>query len=81
MELLFANTSNHSISLPAYYSPSSILPDLPPPLDTASTPAPRPLATQAGVKRADVRFLIWWMRWYLLDDLDRPELFCQGESM
>lgn len=72
MELLFSNEHNHSITLPALYDPAAILP---------SSPAPATCPSPAVGSPADLRFLIWWMRWYLLDDKNRPELFSQGDTM
>jgi hypothetical protein len=71
MELLFSSIPSHTVSVPRFYT-SSMLSSSPPP-STAPTPT-------EGTK-TDIRFLIWWLREYLLADKNRPELFSQGETM
>ncbi|GAA5821390.1 hypothetical protein JCM11251_004601 [Rhodosporidiobolus azoricus] len=77
MELLFSNQQEHDLSLPAFYIPTATT-------SASSVPQERPAPveeTAEGAKRADVRFLIWWLREYLLEDRERPELFSTGESV
>lgn len=75
MELLFSNQPTHKLSLPRFYDPST----------TVHGPAPprhEPEARADGDgDETDVRFLVWWLRWFLLEDRDRPELFSQGETV
>ncbi|GAA6000246.1 hypothetical protein JCM10207_007923 [Rhodosporidiobolus poonsookiae] len=77
MELLFNNEPNQSVTLPAFYIPSATT-------SAAAAPAEKPAPVEEatdGAKKADVRFLIWWLREFLLEDRERPELFSQGESV
>ncbi|GAA5929001.1 ubiquitin-related modifier URM1 [Sporobolomyces koalae] len=70
MELLFSSIHNHQIKIPRYYSPSILT-------QTGLEQAPTPTE---GVK-TDIKFLIWWLREFLLEDRERPELFSQGETI
>ncbi|KAK4700048.1 ubiquitin related modifier 1, partial [Phenoliferia sp. Uapishka_3] len=70
MELLFSNLASHSITIPRFYSPASL-----------PTPAPSTCPCPNTGQPTDVRFLIWWLREYLLADKGRPELFSQGETI
>ncbi|GAA6028065.1 hypothetical protein JCM8097_001855 [Rhodosporidiobolus ruineniae] len=77
MELLFDNKPTQSLTLPAFYDPSTTT-------SAARAPPARPEPldeSKEGAKRTDVRFLIWWLREYLLEDRERPELFSQGETV
>ncbi|GAA5891401.1 hypothetical protein JCM6882_004683 [Rhodosporidiobolus microsporus] len=77
MELLFSNQPEHALTLPAFYVPSATT-------STSTAPPERPAPveeTAEGAKRTDVRFLVWWLREYLLQDRERPELFSTGESV
>lgn len=77
MELLFSHQHNHTITIPRYYDPSLALIS---PSTSSPTPpkeAPRP----SEGRPTDIKFLIWWLKNYLMDDKDRPELFVQGETM
>ncbi|GAA6052694.1 hypothetical protein JCM3770_007178 [Rhodotorula araucariae] len=81
MELLFSNTATHALTLPRHYVPASTV--LAP---SASAPAqaapPVPVAPDAaGAVETDVRFLVWWLREFLLEDRERPELFSQGDTV
>lgn len=77
MELLFSNTHEHALTLPKFYIPSATV--------SASSPPPqKPTSVEEGAEGAkpvDVRFLVWWLREYLLEDRERPELFSQGENV
>ncbi|BGP23166.1 Ubiquitin-related modifier 1 [Rhodotorula toruloides] len=77
MELLFSNQSTHKLSLPRFYDPSlTVL------LQGSTTrPSSKPEARGEGGKETDVRFLVWWLRWFLLEDSERPELFSQGDTV
>ncbi|BGP38485.1 Ubiquitin-related modifier 1 [Rhodotorula kratochvilovae] len=77
MELLFSNIPTHKLTLPRHYVPSSTV-------LASSAPAERPAPVDGGEDGAvetDVRFLVWWLREYLLEDRERPELFSQGETV
>ncbi|GAA5954187.1 hypothetical protein JCM21900_006956 [Sporobolomyces salmonicolor] len=74
MELLFSNQHQHKITVPRFYSPSILSAPAPPVV-------PTPAEGEDGAKPSDVRFLIWWLREYLLEDRERPELFSQGETI
>ncbi|KAK4051940.1 Ubiquitin- modifier 1 [Microbotryomycetes sp. JL201] len=74
MELLFDNEHEHKVDVPRFYDPASLVEAT---AKAHPAAAPRP----ASGKQTDIKFLIWWMRWYLLSDKDRPELFSQGESI
>ncbi|GAA5974190.1 hypothetical protein JCM11641_003316 [Rhodosporidiobolus odoratus] len=77
MELLFSGTHSHQLTLPRCYVPASTTS-----ASKAPAAAPTPVdESEKGAKRTDVRFLIWWLREYLLEDRERPELFSQGESV
>ncbi|BGP14436.1 hypothetical protein JCM10213_004559 [Rhodosporidiobolus nylandii] len=77
MELLFANTHTHTLTLPRFYAPSLTTSASKPPAEQ-----PPPVEEGAeGAKATDVRFLVWWLREYLLEDRERPELFSTGESV
>ncbi|GAA5947325.1 hypothetical protein JCM3775_005365 [Rhodotorula graminis] len=73
MELLFSNQPTHVLTLPRHYAPS--LTTLAP-----SPPASPPAPLDEG-QETDVRFLVWWLREYLLSDRSRPELFSQGDTV
>lgn len=75
MELLFSNQPTHTLTLPRLYDPRATLlaPSSPAP---SEPPAPRDSGTET-----DVRFLVWWLREFLLEDRDRPELFSQGDTV
>ncbi|GJN87278.1 hypothetical protein Rhopal_000226-T1 [Rhodotorula paludigena] len=77
MELLFANEPTHALTLPRFYLPASSTLASPAPPDP---PAPV-AADEEGATETDVRFLVWWLREYLLEDRQRPELFSQGETV
>ncbi|GAA5910286.1 hypothetical protein JCM8208_003496 [Rhodotorula glutinis] len=78
MELLFSHQSTHALTLPRYHLPSlTTLAPSPP----ASPPAPLDPKTTEGAHETDVRFLVWWLREYLLEDRSRPELFSQGDTV
>ncbi|GAA5837291.1 hypothetical protein JCM3766R1_002185 [Sporobolomyces carnicolor] len=70
MELLFSSIHNHKITVPRFYSPSTLA-------QTGLSEAPTP---SEGTK-TDIKFLIWWLREFLLEDRDRPDLFSQGETI
>ena len=70
MELLFSSIHNHKITVPRFYSPSTLA-------QTGLSEAPTP----SEGNKTDIKFLIWWLREFLLEDRDRPELFSQGETM
>ncbi|GAA5976542.1 hypothetical protein JCM10908_005537 [Rhodotorula pacifica] len=81
MELLFNNEPVHQLALPRYYQPA---------LTTARTSSSKggaltkPESVEEGAEGAeetDVKFLIWWLREFVLEDRDRPELFSQGETV
>jgi hypothetical protein len=71
MELLFSDQHIHTISLPSHYSPSTF----------SLSPPPNHAPNEGQGKNSDVRFLIWWLRTYLLADKARYDLFSQGENM
>lgn len=75
MELLFHHQHSHSIQIPRFYDPPSIAPT------SSNSPAPSTAPAPLQGKQTDIRYLIWWLREYLLDDKNRPELFSQGETM
>lgn len=70
MELLFSNEPSHDIAVPRFYDPAVL-----------ASPAPPTAPNPASSTPTDIRFLIWWLREYLLADKGRPELFSQGETM
>lgn len=74
MELLFASVRTQTIHIPRTYTPAAILPSAAPLSSTASLPT-------TGDKKADIRFLIWWLRNFLLEDKARGDLFSQAETM
>jgi len=79
MELLFSNQPTHTLTLPRLYAPqaTTLAPAAP-----ASPPAPLdPGPEDEGVQETDVRFLVWWLREYVLEDRERPELFSQGDTV
>ncbi|GAA5851470.1 hypothetical protein JCM9279_001078 [Rhodotorula babjevae] len=82
MELLFSNEPTHTLTLPRYYAPESTT--LAP---TAPAAPPAPLDPSEGegagpeTHETDVRFLVWWLREYVLEDRERPELFSQGDTV
>ncbi|KAM0788282.1 hypothetical protein ACM66B_001428 [Microbotryomycetes sp. NB124-2] len=74
MELLFDNEHIHKVRVPRFYDPSS--------LNSATAKSnPKHAPQPVNGKQTDIRFLIWWLREYLLSDKDRPELFSQGETI
>ncbi|BGP30465.1 Ubiquitin-related modifier 1 [Rhodotorula toruloides] len=73
MELLFSNQPTHKLLLPRFYDPSTTL--------HGPCPPSRKPEPQEGGKETDVRFLVWWLRWFALEDRERPELFSQGETV
>ncbi|GAA5855936.1 hypothetical protein JCM8547_000421 [Rhodosporidiobolus lusitaniae] len=78
MELLFSNEQTHQITLPRFYLPASTT------SLSGATEAKRPEPVEEGAegaKRTDVRFLVWWLREFLLEDRERPELFSHGETV
>lgn len=75
MELLFCHQHSHRIQIPRFYDPPSIAPT------SSNSPAPPTAPAPLKGKQTDIRYLIWWLREYLLDDKNRPELFSQGETM
>ncbi|POY72540.1 hypothetical protein BMF94_4366 [Rhodotorula taiwanensis] len=81
MELLFNNEPVHKVTLLRYYLPAATVSSSSSSLK--STPSrPEPVAEDAeGAEETDVRFLIWYLREFLLEDRDRPELFSQGETV
>ncbi|KAM0754268.1 ubiquitin related modifier 1 [Meredithblackwellia eburnea MCA 4105] len=70
LELLFSSKANHSLSIPRYYNPDSIS-------STVVAPSTPP---KAG-KETDLKYLIYHLRHFLLDDTSRPELFVVGETI
>lgn len=78
MELLFNNEPVHHLVLPRYYQPATTVQ-----ATTKSTTRPDPIeeSSAEGAHETDVRFLIWWLREFQLEDRDRPELFSQGETV
>ncbi|KAK4058274.1 Ubiquitin- modifier 1 [Microbotryomycetes sp. JL221] len=72
MELLFDNQHVHKVKVPRFYDPATLTTNV-----KSSPTAPTPAQGQP----TDIRFLIWWLREYLLADKDRPELFSQGETI
>ena len=77
MELLFNNEPVHHLVLPRYYQPATTVQ-----ATTKLTTRPEPIEESAeGAQETDVRFLIWWLREFQLEDRDRPELFSQGETV
>mgnify|MGYP002477650951 CR=1 FL=1 len=79
MELLFSNHPTHTLALPRYYAPPSTILA---PAAPASPPAPLdPGPEDEAVQETDVRFLVWWLREYVLEDRERPELFSQGDTV
>lgn len=77
MELLFQHEHVHKITVPRYYDPAKTLISPPAGHETAPKQAPTP---EQG-RMTDIKFLIWWLKEYRMDDKDRPELFVQGETM
>ncbi|ORY88844.1 hypothetical protein BCR35DRAFT_301197 [Leucosporidium creatinivorum] len=75
MELLFHHQHSHNVQIPRFYDPPSIAPT------SSSSPAPPTAPAPLQGKKSDIRYLIWWLREYLLDDKNRPELFSQGETI
>ncbi|KAG0656549.1 Ubiquitin- modifier 1 [Rhodotorula mucilaginosa] len=81
MELLFNNQPVHHLVLPRYYQPATTVQAAPTPKGMPTT-RPEPIEESAeGAQETDVRFLIWWLREFELEDRDRPELFSQGETV
>ncbi|GAA5868984.1 hypothetical protein JCM3774_002440 [Rhodotorula dairenensis] len=85
MELLFNNEPVHHLVLPRYYRPAATV-DLAATGSSSSKSAPptkpEPIEAEAeGAEETDVKFLIWWLREFVLEDRDRPELFSQGETV
>lgn len=74
MELLFSSIHNHRITIPRYYTPSTLS-------QTGLKEAPIPTEGEGKRRRTDLKYLIWWLREFLLEDRERPELFSQGETM
>ncbi|KAI5475935.1 hypothetical protein MNV49_000710 [Pseudohyphozyma bogoriensis] len=74
MELLFSGIPCHTITIPRFHDPSTLSPL------SSSTPPPKAPEPSEG-RPADIRYLIWWLREYLLTDKGRPELFVQGDSI
>lgn len=78
MELLFNNEPVHHLVLPRYYQPAATVNGS----KGARPLRPEPIAADAaGAEESDVKFLIWWLREFVLEDRDRPELFSQGETV
>lgn len=71
MELLFSNQHKHTVTVPRYFDPSL--------LSASPVPPSAPIPTTGD--KTTIKFLIWWLREYLLADRQRPELFSQGDSM
>lgn len=71
MELLFSEEHYHTITIPRFYSPSTL----------SLSPSPELAPTPEDGKKTDIKFLIWWLREYLLADKGRRDLFSQGETM
>ncbi|BGP54224.1 hypothetical protein JCM8202_001357 [Rhodotorula sphaerocarpa] len=83
MELLFNHEPVHRLTLPRYCQPATTLHHNP---SRSGSPArPEPIseekAQEEGAEETDVRFLIWYLREFLLEDRDRPELFSQGDTV
>lgn len=74
MELLFNNQHVHKVVVPRYYDPKAVS-------TTTTNDNPPPVPTPTMGKTTDIKFLIWWLKEYLLVDKARPELFSQGETM
>lgn len=83
MELLFNHEPVHRLALPRYYRPSATLHPNPSKIGPPARPEPisEEKAQEEGAEETDVRFLIWYLREFLLEDRDRPELFSQGDTV
>ena len=73
MELLFSSIRTRTISIPAFYSPASLL------LPIASTTLES--LKSEGTTPSDIKYLIWYLKSFLLEDKERSDLFSQGETM
>lgn len=73
MELLFSSIRTRTITIPAFYSPASLLlPVAPTTLESL---------TSEGTTPVDIRYLIWYLKSFLLEDKERSDLFSQGETI
>lgn len=84
MELLFSNQHEHSISIPKYYNPLNLnQQQLIVKQQQQNSLNSKNIITSDNNnnKPVDIKFLIWWLKEFLIADKERTELFSQGESM
>ncbi|SCZ94039.1 BZ3500_MvSof-1268-A1-R1_Chr6-1g08381 [Microbotryum saponariae] len=97
MELLFSSIPSRKLTLPSTYDPRILSTQPPPLkiVSTSTTTSESNTAQvidstssmmepeRGGEvkRRTNLRYLIWYLRWKVLDDPSRPELFSIGESV